>query len=179
MIEEWRPVPGHEGAYEVSSLGQVRSLDRWITFPSRSGTASGRAVKGRVLDGWRNADGYRMVGIAGRQCYVHALVAEAFFGPRPPGMEVCHADGSRDNNHISNLRYDTRAGNAADAIRHGTMRMLHTGTERYCSKGHEFTPENTGRGLSRGRPFRLCLTCRRARAKAYRLRNLNAQIKKG
>jgi hypothetical protein len=27
MIEEWRDVPGWEGEYQVSSFGQVRSVD--------------------------------------------------------------------------------------------------------------------------------------------------------
>jgi len=51
---------------------------------------------------------------------VHTLVAEAFIGLRPKGFDVCHNDGSKDNNHISNLRYDTRRNNCADAIKHGT-----------------------------------------------------------
>ena len=28
MSEEWRPVVGYEGLYEVSSYGRVRSVDR-------------------------------------------------------------------------------------------------------------------------------------------------------
>jgi HNH endonuclease len=35
-------------------------------------------------------------------------------------MEVAHNDGDPSNNRLSNLRYDTRAGNAADTFRHGT-----------------------------------------------------------
>jgi hypothetical protein len=52
--------------------------------------------------------------------YVHVIVAEAFLGLCPKGMEVCHEDGTRDNNHYKNLRYDTRKGNLADRERHGT-----------------------------------------------------------
>ena len=30
MIEEWRPVVGYEGLYEVSNTGRVRSVDRYV-----------------------------------------------------------------------------------------------------------------------------------------------------
>ena len=51
----------------------------------------------------------------------HVLVMEAYFGPRPQGLSVCHNDGNYLNNNISNLRYDTAKGNAADKILHGTL----------------------------------------------------------
>ena len=54
---------------------------------------------------------------------VHQLVAEAFLGPCPQGMEVCHNDGDRANNKLENLRYDTRKANHADKRVHGTLRV--------------------------------------------------------
>jgi hypothetical protein len=39
-------------------------------------------------------------------------------------MEVCHNDGSRDNNELTNLRYGTRKENAEDRERHGTNKVL-------------------------------------------------------
>ena len=50
---------------------------------------------------------------------VHILIAEAFLGPRPEGLEVCHNDGNRNNNRPDNLRYDTRSSNNLDAYDHG------------------------------------------------------------
>ena len=32
IARQWAAVPGYEGYYEVSTLGEVRSLDRKITF---------------------------------------------------------------------------------------------------------------------------------------------------
>lgn len=108
-MSEWRPVVGHEGRYEVTYCGLVRSL-------SRAGTPR------RILRGSSDADGYRRVTLArpGGQISrkVHVLVAEAFIGPKPwEGAEVCHADNSRTNNRVANLRWDTRAGNARDSSR--------------------------------------------------------------
>jgi hypothetical protein len=46
--------------------------------------------------------------------YVHDLVLLAFVGAKPAGLEVCHGDGVKTNNRLSNLRYDTRSANALD-----------------------------------------------------------------
>ena len=41
-------------------------------------------------------------------------------GPRPKSAECCHNDGDCTNNHVSNLRYDTRSSNQMDRADHGT-----------------------------------------------------------
>ncbi len=52
---------------------------------------------------------------------VHVLVLEVFSGSRPNGMQACHNDGNRQNNALSNLRWDTIVSNHDDKRRHGTM----------------------------------------------------------
>lgn len=54
--------------------------------------------------------------------YVHELVTLCFLGPRPPGLEVCHNDGTRTNNDAGNLRYDTRQANALEGHAHARAR---------------------------------------------------------
>lgn len=112
--EEWRPVDGWP--YEVSDHGQVR---RAITSGRQKST-----YPGRILRGHRHKDGYRAVLLCaeGRQKHflVHRLVAHAFLGPPPTSdHDVAHGDGSRDNNHVANLRWATARENCADTIRHG------------------------------------------------------------
>lgn len=51
---------------------------------------------------------------------VHKLVAEAFIGPCPRGLEVRHKDGDQRNNGYRNLEYGTRSQNMHDKERHGT-----------------------------------------------------------
>lgn len=51
---------------------------------------------------------------------VHQLVALAFLGPRPNGMEVAHENGIRCDNRLANLSYKTPAANQQDRVRHGT-----------------------------------------------------------
>lgn len=52
-------------------------------------------------------------------CTVHKLVANAFLGPRPLGMQVNHKDGNRKNNRLSNLEYLTCSDNMKHAFSTG------------------------------------------------------------
>ena len=120
MQETWKPVPGYEGLYEVSDQGRVRSLDRHC--PGRDGRSE--LHRGRLLTPWAQKRGrYLTVSIRGgganRKRTVHSLVAEAFFGPRPPGMDVMHLDGNRQNNAAANLRYGTRKENLNQTYEYG------------------------------------------------------------
>jgi hypothetical protein len=121
MIEEWRDVPGYEGLYQVSDKGRVRSLDR-VVPDSRWGL---NRKPGKVLQpnphsvmGYLRVVLYRQ-GVR-RNFDVHQLVALAFIGLRPEGMEVCHNSGDVNDNRVENVRYDTRSGNMRDRARHGT-----------------------------------------------------------
>lgn len=124
MTERWLPVVGFESSYEVSDRGRVRSLDRTITQGCRWGGTMLKFYKGRQLKVHSDDRGRRYVSLwelrAVRRRTVSALVAAAFLGPRPHGMEVCHCDGDNGNDALANLRYDTRVGNEADKRLHGT-----------------------------------------------------------
>jgi hypothetical protein len=116
--ERWKPVPGCEGAYEVSDLGRVRSLERRVEY--RDGR--GRRQRGRVLKLLPDGNGYLRANLAGATRHVHVLVLEAFDRPRPAGMEACHGPGGKTDNRLSNLRWATRSENlGADKHRDGTM----------------------------------------------------------
>lgn len=115
MSEQWKSIDGFLGTYEVSSLGRIRRLfnkgaDGWrILKPSLNKTGTGYFHVSLSLNG-----------IVTRNALVHHLVAEAFIGPRPDGMLVCHNDGKSQNNSYDNLRYDTFAKNQQDRVSHGT-----------------------------------------------------------
>lgn len=117
--EIWLAVIAYEGLYEVSNLGRVRRMPKKVG--GRWGTArlNYRVMKGSIYDG------YRFVGLTkdskpAQRAPVHRLVAEAFIGPRPESMEICHGDGNRMNNAVANLRYATRKENHANMVLHGT-----------------------------------------------------------
>lgn len=123
MEEIWRDIPGHEGAYQVSNLGRVRSLTRRVRCCGfADGRPGYRTMKGKVLRPGRMPSGHMSVvlGRHGNGATVHSLVMLAFVGPPPEGKEVCHNDGDPANNCLDNLRYDTRRENILDAIKGGT-----------------------------------------------------------
>jgi hypothetical protein len=120
-MEEWRPVVGYEGAYEVSSRGRVRSLDKTLRHPN--GATWTRP--GRLLNPCPGPQGYLQVTLSrGGHCktfHVHRLVAAAFIGPRPPGQVVRHRDGVKANCAVDNIAYGTSLQNSDDARQHGTL----------------------------------------------------------
>ena len=111
--ECWLPVVGWEGFYEVSDLGRVRGIDRI--------DAAGRRWLGRVLKPRPTWDGYLRVSFCrgGRHydTYIMRLVAEAFLGPCPEGMEVRHGPIGKADNGVSNLSYGTHIENCEDRAR--------------------------------------------------------------
>ena len=119
MNEIWKDIDGYAGIYQVSSLGRTRSLDR--TLP----TARNRmqTFKGRILRPNIHKDGYhcRSLQKSGkiRIRLVHQLVASAFIGSCPDGMEVNHKDGDKSNNSYTNLEYVTASENCLHAHRTG------------------------------------------------------------
>jgi len=60
---------------------------------------------------------------------VHRLVLKTFVEPCPEGMVCCHNDGNFRNNHIDNLRWDTRSNNELDKHRHGTVPSIITSAD--------------------------------------------------
>jgi len=97
--EDWRPVVGHEARYSVSNLGRVRG-------------PRGHILKARYNPKRRYCAIHLDQG-GGKYVdrYLHVLVAEAFLGPKPTGLDVNHKDGNRQNNAASNLEYITRSEN--------------------------------------------------------------------
>lgn len=116
MTETWRPVVGMEGQYEVSDQGRVRSVDRVIY---RGGAPVNR--KGKLLSSHAvNRYGHQMVNLGAKNsALVHVLVAAAFIGPKPAGLEVRHLNGDPQDNRAGNLAYGTRSENQRDQYSYG------------------------------------------------------------
>lgn len=165
---EWRPVVGYEGLYEVSSDGQLRSLDREVECrDGRTLRLHGVNLKLRNPSGDYLRTELSRHGTL-RTVLVHRLVATAFHGPAPEGMEVCHGDGVKTHNHKDNLRWGTRSENAQDNLMHGTNWQA---AKTHCPRGHEYSPANT----RPQRSGRACIACDKLHSKARRLGMTTAQ----
>lgn len=119
---EYRPINGFPH-YLIGSDGSV-----WSEHEHGPKAPRGRWHR-RLL--YKNEFGYFCVGLyrdGNRRSVgfkVHRLVAEAFLGPCPEGLEVCHNNGIKTDNRPSNLRYDTHKANGEDASRHGSWSRNH------------------------------------------------------
>lgn len=108
-VEEWRPVWGTD-AYEVSSFGRVRSLERVVRAGNHFRTVRARILKTSIANGYAVCSAHRHV-------TVHRLVAESFVDGWAEGLQVNHKDGDRANNVPSNLEWVTASENNRHSFR--------------------------------------------------------------
>jgi len=159
--EQWLPVVGWEGLYEVSDQGHVRSLDRLIT--PRSGKRP-YLRRGRVLRSDFPSARYRVVQFHAEGVkimrYVHALVLEAFDGPCPEGEEARHGVAGQLDDSLGNLCWGTRGENERDKVRDGTHNFAR---RTHCPRRHRLVAPNLVADTT-GYGYRGCLSCARARA---------------
>ena len=132
MEEIWKPVVGYEGLYEVSNLGNVKTLHYY----------GGRRQK--LMSLGKRSDGYLTVGLSKngicKHYSVHRLVAIAFI-PNPDNLEmVNHKDENKENNNADNLEWCTRSYNQLYSIN------LHP--ERKQVFGNNFKDRVTGENTS-------------------------------
>lgn len=127
MAEEWRPLPGWEETYEVSSLSRIRSLDRFVRCAGSPGRDHRREVKGRILKQIVGARGYLSVLLKdaergkSKRMRVHRAVAIAFIPSENGRPYVNHIDHNKLNNAIENLEWCTHAENLQHAARAGRL----------------------------------------------------------
>lgn len=138
--EQWKPIRGYEGLYDVSTWGRVRSHDQILN--RKNGTVK---WKGRILKPQRGSKGHWGVNLckAGKSKthFIHRLVAEAFLDNEEGNPLVRHLDDVRENNRLENLAWGTHSDNAYDAIRNG--RKISPPKKTHCPQNHEYTEENS------------------------------------
>lgn len=126
-MEEWKDIAGFEGMYQVSNVGQVRSLDR---VDNRGYKQKGRTVKPSTSKGYQNAHLCKLSKYT--TISIHRLVALAFISNPDNRPQVNHIDGNKQNNHISNLEWATAKENINHAWDNGLSN--HSGENHTLSK---------------------------------------------
>ena len=108
QIEEiWKPIKNYEGLYEVSNLGRIKGVTRYV-----KGKVGYRIQKEKIRKCEVSSNGYLHVLLCKNGKYtthnVHRLVAGAFI-PNPDNLpEINHKDENKENNCVDNLEWCTR-----------------------------------------------------------------------
>ena len=161
MREEWRPVVGYEGLYEVSNMGNVKSLERmkW----------NGRGyhkIPERILKASKSSNDYLFVSLwkdgKRKQHRVHRLVAQAFiqFVPQEGVMyDVDHRNTDRTDNRAINLYWVSRSQNMNNPITNSKLSKpviaieKRTGLKLEFSSAHEAERET---GIANSNIIKCC-----------------------
>lgn len=128
MNEVWKDIPGYEGCYQASSLGNIKSLSRLVGHP-KGGL---KLTKEKIIKKQKGSNGYLIVGIykngEGGSKTVHRLIALTFIENPDNKKEVNHKDGHKKNNTVENLEWATVSENRHHAfdtgLQKGPMHML-------------------------------------------------------
>lgn len=116
MLEIWKDIQGYEGRYQVSNLGNVKSLKD----PSGKPREMLRSLSS-TKRGYKQVDLHRK-GDKPKVMYVHRLVAGAFL-PNPENKPVVnHKDSNPSNNRVENLEWCTQSENIQHGFREGNMK---------------------------------------------------------
>jgi hypothetical protein len=104
---EWRPIKGFEGLYEVSSEGQIKSLEK-VTSHWKGGS---RILKEKILSSSDDKNGYKIIGLSNgyksKTYKVHRIVADTFIENKLNKPTVNHINNIKSDNSVNNLEWNT------------------------------------------------------------------------
>lgn len=131
-IEWWKEIAGYEGYYEVSNLGNVRTIPRTYMHPKKGI----RHIKQHIVNKRVDKNGYILTSLSkdgnSKTFKVHRLVANAFI-PNPENKEqVNHKFGIKADNRSHQLEWSTNLENSIHARQIGLINQL--GEENKFSK---------------------------------------------
>ena len=117
MKEVWRDIPGYEGYYQASNLGNIKSLPKKYK------------PLGRILKP-QQRNNYLIVSLSrdgkSKSQSVHRIIMKTFKGES--NLTVNHIDGNKHNNKLENLEYCTPRDNSRHVF---ISKIKTTNTEKF------------------------------------------------
>ena len=108
----WKNIKNFEGLYQVSTDGEIRSLDRTVKTKKGSRTYKGKTLKPSV--GTNGYYGVRLSKCGLKKSFeIHKVVAETFLVKPDKTFEVDHINGNKLDNRLENLQYLSHFDNAS------------------------------------------------------------------
>ena len=164
--EIWKDVPGYEGIYIVSNLGNLKSLDRYIT--RNDGITY--LKRGKIIQPVENKDGYLQCKLCrDGECHttrVHRIVANAFIANPNNLPEINHKDCNRKNNHVDNLEWTTHLENVQYSTNLGHYKTKsgaenpnygNTKLKKFFKENPEEKMRQSRPGSQNGRAKKICM----------------------
>ena len=169
MKEEWKDIKDYEGLYQVSNLGNVRSLDRYVNYKN----IKERLIKGKEIKPVDAGNGYMRVTLSNKnktRIYsIHRLVAEAFI-PNPENKpEINHKKGRKNDNRASELEWCTHKENMEHACETGLKQSKGKTILQYDLQGNfvkEWDSLTEAGKYTKTNKSHICQVCKKQRNKA-------------
>lgn len=130
--EIWKDIKDYEGLYQVSNLGRIKSLGRYMKNHSKK-----QWIEEKILTPQLNQGGYMVVGLCKngkRKVHrIHRIIAEAFIPNSENKPYINHINGIKTDNTITNLEWCTNSEN----VQHGWDTGLHVVTDKLRQVGYK------------------------------------------
>jgi hypothetical protein len=124
--EIWKDVPGYEGMYQVSNMGNVKSLSKEKLHNGKYPiTTKEKILKPRITHGYLFVTLYNN-GLK-KNMKVHTLVAMTFLNHKPDGThKICvdHINNIKTDNRLVNLQLITNRENTSKDKKDGTSKYV-------------------------------------------------------